>query len=213
MQTIEQNILNEKIAVLNGYIENSELYGSDNDKLANTRKVTMTIRIPAEQLQNFMTIFQENANVVWSSETTKDVTLDYVDTESHIKSLETEQKALMKLMENAEDLEYILRLQDKLTEVRYKLESYESKLKTYDNQITYSTIQLKVSEVERETTKKPLSFIEEVKMKLGDNLYDIGKNGRYITIWFISSIPYIVIWAIVVVIVVIVVKRILRKRK
>ena len=61
--------------------------------------------------------------------------------------------------------------------------------------------------------KKPLSFIEEVKMKLGDNLYDIGKNGRYITIWFISSIPYIVIWAIVVVIVVIVVKRILRKRK
>ncbi len=207
------NILNEKIAVLNGYIENSELYGSDNDKLANTRKVTMTIRIPAEQLQNFMTIFQENANVVWSSETTKDVTLDYVDTESHIKSLETEQKALMKLMENAEDLEYILRLQDKLTEVRYKLESYESKLKTYDNQITYSTIQLKVSEVERETTKKPLSFIEEVKMKLGDNLYDIGKNGRYITIWFISSIPYIVIWAIVVVIVVIVVKRILRKRK
>ena len=143
------NILNEKIAVLNGYIENSELYGSDNDKLANTRKVTMTIRIPAEQLQNFMTIFQENANVVWSSETTKDVTLDYVDTESHIKSLETEQKALMKLMENAEDLEYILRLQDKLTEVRYKLESYESKLKTYDNQETAFIYRRSENEIRR----------------------------------------------------------------
>lgn len=203
--------LNTKISALEGYIENSELYG--NEEVGSTRRLTMTIRIPAEQLENFMGVIGENANVLRTTEMTKDVTLEYVDTESHIKALKTEQETLLKLLEDAKDLEAVLRLQDKLTEVRYELENYESRLKMYDNRIAYSTIEIGIIEVEKETTKKPLSFIEEIQTKLGDNLYDIGEKARDFTIWFVSSIPYFVIWAVVIGIGVIIIRKLLKRRK
>ena len=79
------------------------------------------------------------------------MTLDYVDVESRKKMLETEQQRLLELLETAESLDDILTIESRLTEVQYELDSKESQLRTYDNQIDYSTVYLDIDEVVRYT--------------------------------------------------------------
>ncbi len=60
------------------------------------------------------------------SESAEDVTLQYTDTESRIASLKNEQERLNALLEKADTLENIFKLEERLTEVRYELENYQS---------------------------------------------------------------------------------------
>ena len=68
----------------------------------------------------------EISNFVSRQESIDDVTLQYVDLESHKKMLEEEQKRLLELMEKAETMEDIITIESRLTEVRYQLESMEA---------------------------------------------------------------------------------------
>lgn len=52
------------------------------------------------------------------------MTLQYVDVESRKKALETEQERLMELLSSAENMEDLLAIESKLSEVRYELENY-----------------------------------------------------------------------------------------
>lgn len=86
----------------------------------------------------------EIGNVTQKNESVEDVTLQYVDVESRKKALETEQERLMELLSSAENMEDLLAIESKLSEVRYELENYGSQLRMLDNQIDYSTVNVDV---------------------------------------------------------------------
>ena len=69
--------------------------------------------------------------------------------QSHKKALLAEQESLLSMMEQAESIEDIIAINEQLTDVRYQIESMESQLRTYDNQVDYSTVNLYIDEVER----------------------------------------------------------------
>mgnify|MGYP002226154573 CR=1 FL=1 len=76
------------------------------------------------------------------------MTLTYVDLQSHRDALQTEQERLLQLLEQAESIEDIITIEQRLSDVRYQLESMESQLRSYDNQVDYSTVYLYIDEVE-----------------------------------------------------------------
>lgn len=141
---------------LGGYVESQEAdYGNASDQ-AQARRADLTIRIPAEQLQTFVSRISELSHILRSRETAEDITLTYADTESRMAALETERDRLMALMEQAETMEDLLAVESRLTEVRYQLESTGSQLKLYDNLVSYSTVYLAVEEVQKLTpTEQP----------------------------------------------------------
>ena len=53
-------------------------------------------------------------------------------------------------MEQATNLSDVLQIQNRLTDVIYQIESYESRLRTYDNLIDFTTIDLTIREVEKD---------------------------------------------------------------
>lgn len=75
------------------------------------------------------------------------MTLQYSDLESRKKTLTTEQERIWALLEKADTLEAVIALEERLSEIRYQLESMESQLKLYDNQVDYSTVSIHISEV------------------------------------------------------------------
>ncbi|MBR5112594.1 MAG: DUF4349 domain-containing protein, partial [Clostridia bacterium] len=78
----------------------------------------------------------------------------------------------------------------------------------------YSQVTVDISEVERvSTANTKLGFLQELKERLSDNLYDIGQGFRNFAIWFISSIPYILIFGAIAAVAIIVIKKIIRKKK
>lgn len=205
--------IRSKVEELGGYIENSEISGSSYYSVQGNRYAWMTLRIPADKLDGFVTIVSELGNVTSKNESVQDITLRYVDVESHKKALETEQDRLLELLEKAESMEDIITIESRLSELRYELQSYGSTLRTYDNQVNYSTVSISISEVERVTPViEEKTFFEEIRYRLSDNLYDIGQGMRDFAIWFISSLPYLFIWAVVIALLVCLVK-ILGRRK
>ncbi|MFA9375461.1 MAG: DUF4349 domain-containing protein [Lachnotalea sp.] len=203
-------VINNQIASLEGYVQNSDVSGGSY-QYESYRYGSIVARIPADKLDGFINIISENGNVVQTSQNTTDVTLQYVDMESHIKALKTEQETLLGLLENATSMEDVIAIQSQLTQVRYELESNESQIRTYDNLVDYSTVTINITEVERETDTQATSFGDEIRIKFGNNLYQIREGFRSFTIDFISALPYLVIWAVVIVMLVIVGKKVYKK--
>lgn len=177
---------------LGGYIQESETNGSSvSDE---NRYARIVLRIPADKRNQMLSMVQKESNVTYSNVTTDNVTLNYVDMQSHIQALRKEQSTLLDLIEKAKKIDDLIALQSQLTEIRYEIESYESQLRTMDNLITYSTIHLDITEVQRTTTVtgSKTSMGEEIKNKFSDNLYAVGKWLQALLVWFISSLPILI---------------------
>ena len=121
---------------LGGYIESSSISNSSYaSSTSAARSARLTARIPSEKLDGYLAGISKQSNVTRKSESTEDVTLQYVDLQRHKKALLAEQESLLSMMEQAESIEDIIAINEQLTDVRYQIESMESQLRTYDNQV------------------------------------------------------------------------------
>lgn len=204
--------LEKRVTALGGYIEDmssysrNDHYSSDYVGTKYLRYANITARIPKENLDVFLEEVGAQTNVVSRSENVTDVTLQYVDLESHKKALTAEQDRLIELLEKAETVEDIITIEGRLSEVRYQLESMESQLRTYDNKIDYSTVYLYIDEVERYTPTEEVTTGERIKNGFIDSMKGVGRGISNFVIWFIVNIPYLVVWAVVIVIILLIVK-------
>lgn len=206
----------QQVNAMGGYVENMDTFnGSGYSDYYRTRYTNLTIRIPKDKADAFLEEVSDLCNVVSRSESMEDVTLTYVDLESHRNALRSEQDRLLELMEQAETIEDLITIEDRLTEVRYQLESMESQLRTYDNKIDYSTVYLNISEVKELT---PVDEVEKTAWErisggFLESLENVGEGLANFGIWFLVHIPYLVVWAVVIVLIVVIIKAIVKSSK
>lgn len=189
--------LTAKVQEMGGYTESSSISGN-NYYYESTRDANYTVRIPSDKLDQFVQVVGEKGNISYKSEEIEDVTLEYVDVESHKKALEAEQERLLELLEMAESMEDIIAIESKLSEVRYQLENYGTQMRVLENQIDYSTVHISVQEVERITEAKERTFFEEIADRFSDSLYHVVRGCRSFVITFIGSIPILIVWAVLI---------------
>ncbi len=196
--------LKTQVTDLGGYIEGSDIYNNSSynvwgeDAQLQNRSASLVLRIPSEKLDVFLEQVEGATNVLSRSDSVEDVTLSYVDLESHKKVLETEQKRLLTLLEQAESMEDIIALESRLSEVRYQLESMESQLRTYDNQVDYSTLYLDVQEVKR-ITENPgrQSTWERIREGFAGNVERVFAGTKEAAISFVIALPILFVWLVV----------------
>ena len=141
--------LDQRIAALGGYVEDQSVYnGSRYNGSRRYRSASLTIRVPADRVEEFTEDVGGISNIVRQNKTGQDVTLSYVATENRLKALETEEARLLELLAQAENMTDLLEIESRLTEVRYELENAASQKRLYDNQIDYATIYLNIEEVQ-----------------------------------------------------------------
>ena len=209
-----RSALDEKIAALNGYVEDQSVYnGSIYDSGRRYRSANLTVRIPADSIDAFLQDVGGLANIVRQNKSIEDVTLSYVATESRLKALETEEARLLELLSQAETMTDLLEIEARLSEVRSELENYASQKRLYDNQIDYATIYIAIEEVQEYPPTEEPSLWERIRDGFKDNLEGVGEGLLDVLVWFIVSIPTLVVLAVVVLILVLIVRRIRRRRK
>lgn len=196
--------LESQIVELGGYIESLECYGSD------YRYASITARIPAAKLDGFVKQIGETANVTGRSESVEDVTLQYVDLDSHTRMLEEEQERLLELLETASTIEDMITIESRLGEVRYQLESMKSQLRTFDNQVDYSTVHINIDEVIELTPVVELTDGERIAQGFAKSVADVLHGIKEFFINLIINIPYIIVWAVVIAVLVLVVRAIMK---
>ncbi|MBQ6569522.1 MAG: DUF4349 domain-containing protein [Clostridia bacterium] len=191
--------LNKLIAQFGGYTERSEINGRSH-YYNDYRDATVVIRIPADNVDKFVSGVSDNGTVIGKTEEVTDVTLTYVDLESRIKALKTEEQTLLKLLENAASMEDTLTIQSRLSDIRYELESYQSRLRTLDSLISYSTVTITVTEVEKTSTvpTEKQSIWQEISTRFSDSWYDVTHGLRAFFVWFAGSLPHIIFWCVII---------------
>ena len=199
--------IESRVGSLGGYFEQKSIRRSGSrDDGSYYKYADLMIRIPAENLDQFLSQVGEKANVTSTSESTENVTLQYVSTQSRVTALETEQQRLLELLENAETMEDLLTIEERLTDVRWELENYASQLRVLDNQVNYSTVYLNIWEVD-----EPTVVVERtVWQKIGDGFTrNAGRMWDGLVnffIWILTVIPYLLPVALIGGVVVLVMK-------
>ena len=103
--------ISARIQQMQGYVESQNISGLSGRQ----RTASLTIRVPADQVDSFVEEVSGLTNLVSSSRNVRDITLTYSDTEGRVKALETEQTRLLELMEQAENMSDLLEIEARLT--------------------------------------------------------------------------------------------------
>lgn len=206
------NITSE-VAQLGGYVEN---FSTSKYSGYGARNGSVTARIPSESLDGFLNKISEQSNVTYRNESVQDVTLQYVDLDTHKKALVTERDRLLELMEKAETVADIIEIESRLSEVNYQIESMEAQLRTIDNQVTYSTVYISIYEVELLTPAADKSVWQEISEGFNNNVYRLFAEIEDMGIGFVINLPFILVWVLILAVIVIVLRllsRMYRKRR
>ncbi len=201
----------ESSNISNGYTDTPEddpgivYYSSEDSRTytSNSRYATLVVRIPADQLDAFTADALQGTNITDQSTTTDDITLQYVDTKSQIDALKTEQENLISMMDKAESVDDLIQIENALTDVRSQLQSLESQKKVMDNQVAYSTVNLDITETTEYTvSEENLTFGERLKRGFADSASSFALHMKNLALGFLSNLPMILYWIIIIAIVI-----------
>ena len=205
--------INQRVSQMEGYIEARDIYNGSAYSQKIKRSATLTIRIPADRLDQFVERVSEISNIISNKEQSDDVTLQYTATESRLKVLRAEEERLLAFMAEAKSVSEMLEIEKRLTEVQADLESLTSQLKLYDNLVDYGTIHLSVDEVEQYTevvTEEPTMW-EQIATGFTGSVKNVGKILKALLVFAVTAVPYLAPLAVVSGIVLLILK--LRNRK
>lgn len=207
--------ISDAVTFFGGYIEQADVSGNSLywSGERSSRYSNITARIPENKLDAFLTEVSGQGNVTYKNESVQDVTLQYTDITSRKKTLQMEQDRLWELLKKAESIDAVIALEARLSEVRYQLESIESQLRTLDNQIVYSTVYLSIQEVQVLTSTDPDTIPVRIQKGLSRSFNTLKISSVDFLVWFISSLPILAVFAVLVFIAIIILKKPLKRCK
>ena len=182
-----------------GWIEASSVSGSNYYQkargTASTRDASYTLRIPSGRFQELMDSLSGLGNIPYSHIYTENVTAQYYDVQAHLKAYQTQETRLLEMMELAESVEDVIIIEDRLTELRYKIESLQTSLNNWDRRVSYSTIYLNVQEVREYTPEEKVepSYGEELVQALKIGLRNAGQFLKNLLVFLVEVIPVLVV--------------------
>lgn len=190
------------------YVQSSESSGSAEQ---GDRSVYYTLRVPADHYSEFLNAAAQAANLIRRSESSQDVTAEYVDLEARLASLEQQRQRLDELAAQAESLEDLLAIESQRSEVQYQIESYTGQMNVLQDQISYSTVDVYLDEV-TELTPQSTSFISRVGSAFRGSWSGFVSVVQELVIGLIYLLPFLVVAAVVIVAVVLLARRAAQKR-
>lgn len=188
--------INTKVSELGGYIQSSQVSGNDYG-YSGGKSGSIVARIPSEKLNQFLNASKSFGNISSQSQSIEDITMRYTDVEARQKSLQVEFDRLLELVKKADKLEDVIRLEERLSQIRYELDSLKSQIKGMDNDVSYSTINMDIYEVALLESSGESKISDRIKSAFSKSLYNLENDIKNIIVGFFAAIPYIVVIGII----------------
>lgn len=135
--------LQDRAAKLNGYVVETANYNHGSDFLEGY----LTVKIPQESFHSFLNEVESNSVKVNERRISgSDVTEEYVDLESRLKSKQVVEERLLSFMEKAEKTEDLLKISNDLGNVQEEIEQIVGRMKYLQNNVNYSTVTIHLQE-------------------------------------------------------------------
>ena len=202
-----QLMIEKKVSEYGGYIVESNVHRESEESIS----ARLTVRIPEQHFQKFLTDAEgEAAEVLNRNVTGEDVTEQYIDLESRVKSKRTVEERLLEFMGKAEKTEDLLKISSDLSNVQEEIELIVGKMKYLENQTSFSTIEIAMYEnsvIVPGLDSKNLDTWEKTKKQLATSTNFIFAAGSGLIVFFIGNLPVLVFLLLVGIVIYFIVKR------
>ncbi|MEH7082438.1 DUF4349 domain-containing protein [Neobacillus drentensis] len=185
--------LEDKVIKYGGYITESNVSKEGKEQVSGS----IRIRIPQKNFQAFLHDAESQAaEVLQRNITGQDVTEEYVDLESRLKSKRVVEERLTTFMKSAVKTEDLLKISADLAVVQEEIEAIEGKMKFLENQTSLSTVNITLYEknvVIPTIDKDKLNTWEKTKKQFmkSINMLLVGLSG--LVVFIVGNIPVIAI--------------------
>jgi len=183
--------IENKVADYDGYVVESSVYRESDDDISGQ----MVVRVPEEHFQAFLTDAEEAAVDVLSREVSgQDVTEEYVDLESRLKSKQVVEERLLEFMDEAEKTEDLLKISDDLSTVQEDIEVIAGKMEYLENQSDYATVEIVLHEdliTVPDIDNENFNTWEKTKKQFADSVNGLLKIGSGFIVFIIGNLPII----------------------
>lgn len=216
-ETVDQ--IYEMIGYYQGFLESAYVTGRDYSSQYydrySYRNAQFVIRVPRENFSALRTDLDMLGNVTYTSVEAKNITYEYRDTESRLNAYRVEESRLLEMLKKAESVEDMLSIEDRLSNVRYQIESLTTTLTNWDSKVNYSTMRLSVQEVRELTVERPIArtFGEDLREGIRSSWEWLGQAGKAIVLFIVSALPLLVIPAVLVMVMVLFIRHNRRKKR
>jgi len=140
LETVD--VLNELAARHQGYLSSSSVSGDTANRLSGT----VVLRVPADQFDATVTEIKTLGALRSASVNSQDVTEEYIDLQAQKGALQLQLEQFNRIMEKADKVEDILKIQVEIGRVQQELDRLEGRLRYLNNRIDLGTITVSLQE-------------------------------------------------------------------
>ena len=185
--------IEQKVNEYGGYIVESNVY-RESDRLVSGM---ITVRVPEKHFQRFLADAEEEAaEILERNVTGQDVTEQYVDLESRVKSKRAVEERLLEFMGKAEKTADLLNISSDLAKVQEEIEVIVGQMKYFENQTSFSTIEIFMYEdrvIVPEIDSLDLDTWEKTKKQLVTSTNFLLAVASGVIVFLIGNLPVIAI--------------------
>lgn len=191
-----QDILG-RVDTIGGYAE--DLYQYGDQQSGGRRGASLTLRVPTDQLEDFLAGIEGTGRVTERSESTTDMTVQYTDNAARLQTLKDKMQRLNELMAQAQNVSDLIELESAIQDTQYQIDSYENAQRDIDSRVdmTCVTVQLREETPADGAAADDASLGERIVSALKATVQWLGEFGRGLLVFLAMALPVIAIAAVI----------------
>ncbi len=179
-----------KLTETGGYIENLYQYGET------VRRISLTMRVPSEQLDAFLLSLEGTGKVTDRSESTVDMTTEYQDNEARLNTLYEKRARLNELLAQAENVSDLIEIESAIADTQYQIDRYETSQRSIDRQVDMSEVYLTLMEQEKTVVNPELTLAERIHAGFEHSIEWLGEFARDVIVFAVMASPVAAVAAV-----------------
>jgi len=161
-------------------------------------KLSATFRVPADQLDAAIAEIKQLAHVEQESQGGEEVTAQYVDLTARLSNARRTEQTLLDVLEKRTGrLSDVLAVEQELARVREEIERMEAELKSLQNRVSFSTLQVEL----REEYKAQLEITPSLGGRLGNAVVEGFRTAVDslvgVVLFLLNVGPFLLLWALI----------------
>lgn len=208
------NNIQSQVTDRGGYIVESNMYGENEERSTNGQ---LTARIPQNQFRDFIQFVEKGSSeVLESSISGQDVTEEYVDLASRLKSKRVVEKRLLSFMEQAKKTEDLLKISEDLAKVQGEVEEITGRMKYLQNKAELATVTIQIHENNVKLSgisDDELNTWEKTKDQFLTSINFLTSTFSGVFVFLIGNLPILIVLSLIGLVTFVIVRRSRKKKQ
>ena len=201
-----------KLSKLGGYVYTE--YSSGTKGSDDLRYVSLVLKIPVENLDEFVNGVDKEMKVTSKRINVEDTTDQYYDIASRIDLLETRYRKMEEYLKTATEMQDIITIEEEMSNIIYQLENLKGEKKGIENKVRFSTVNITLNEAKSSAINAydEKTIWDRMANGISSTFNDMVDYMGDILVLFVSSLPVLGLIAVIAIIIIVIVKIISRRK-